>query len=351
MRFICVALFMSILLISPVSAQTTRPTGGRSALLPDISLIGSIAGGWFEVEPAGDQGENPSRTGFNLQGVELAFQSVIDPYVRGDFFLLFTEEAVEIEEATITSLSLPWNLQMRAGKMLARMGRQNTQHLEQLQFVDQSRINRYFLGPEGFSELGAELSWLIPFPWFSEISAEFLQGENAENFDGASRGDFAYLGHWKNAVDLSENLTAQLGLSGAFGFNNTGVGNLTQLYAGDLYFRWKPNERRGLKWQTEYFLRRRQEAAATTGEGGIYSQLVYQFARRWEAGTRYEMIGLPQEAFREQSVAPMLCFHATEFFRIRGQYSLIHVQATSEEQHEAFLQLQFNMGPHGAHAF
>ncbi|MBI2981768.1 MAG: hypothetical protein HYY44_05690, partial [Deltaproteobacteria bacterium] len=344
MRSVCAALFISILLITPVSAQTPRPTDGRSALLPDISLIGSIAGAWFEVEPAGDQGENPERTGANLQGVELALQSIIDPYVRGDFFLLFHEDAVEIEDATITSLALPGNLQLRAGKMLAKMGRQNAQHLEQFQFVDQSRLNRYFLSPEGFSELGAEFSLLIPVSWFSEFSFEFLQGENAGNFDGTRRGDFAYLGHWKNAADLSENLTAQLGLSGAFGFNNTGVGNLTRLYAGDLYLRWKPNGRTGLKWQTEYFLRSREEAAATTGEGGTYSQIVYQFARRWEAGARYELIGFPQEAFREQSVAPMLCFHATEFFRIRGQYSLIHIQATSEELHEAFLQLPFNMG-------
>lgn len=325
--------------------------GGRKALIPDISLIGSIAGGWFRDDPAGDQGENPSRTGFNFQGAELAIQSVVDPYVRGDIFILFKEDGVEVEDATITTLSLPWNLQIRAGKMLARFGRQNTQHLEQLDFVDQSLTNRYFFGPEGFSELGVELSALFPLPWFSELSFEFLQGENAGNFDGDRKQDFAYLGHWKNGFDVTENLAGQVGLSGTIGFNDTAPGNMTQIYGADLYFRWKPSERRGLKWQTEYFLRRIEDVGNTLVEGGLTSQLIWRFARRWEAGIRGERIGIPSEGFRQWDLSPQITFVATEFFRIRGQYNWIHTDMIAKEQHEAFLQIQFNMGPHGAHVF
>ena len=327
------------------------PRTGRKALIPDISLVGNIAGGWFRDDPAGDQGENPSRTGFNFQGMELAIQSVIDPYVRGDIFILFKEDGVEVEDATITTLSLPWNLQIRAGKMLARFGRQNTQHLEQLDFVDQSLTNRFFFGPEGFAELGAELSVLFPTPWFSELSFEFLQGENAGNFDGPRKGDFAYLGHWKNAVDLTPNLTLQTGASGVVGFNDTAPGNMTQVYGADFYLRWKPNERRGLKWQTEYFIRRLETGGGNLVEGGLYSQVIYQFARRWEAGVRYDRIGLPDEGFRRNGFTGALSFVATEFFHLRGQYNLIQTEGVNREQHEAFLQIQFNMGPHGAHSF
>lgn len=327
------------------------PATGRKALIPDISLIGSIAGGWFRDDPAGDQGENPSRTGFNFQSAELAIQSVIDPYVRGDFFILFKEDGVEVEDATITTLSLPANLQIRAGKMLARFGRQNTQHLDQLDFVDQSRLNRYFFGPEGFSELGFELSALFPAPWLSELSFEFLQGENEGNFDGSRKQDFAYLGHWKNGFDVTENLAAQVGLSGVVGFNDSAPGNTTQIYGADVYFRWKPNERRGLKWQTEYFLRRLEDVADTVVEGGLYSQIVWQFARRWETGLRAERIGLPSDGFAEWSVTPQLTFLASEFFRLRAQYGFVKQDGVSRTGHEAFLQMQFNMGPHGAHSF
>lgn len=342
---------LTFLLCIGSSFLTFAQATGRKALIPDLSLIGSVAGGWFRDDPAGDQGENPSRTGFNFQGAELAIQSVIDPYVRGDFFILFKEDAVEVEDATITVLSLPWNLQIRAGKMLARFGRQNTQHLEQLDFVNQSLTNRYFFGLEGFTELGAEVSVLFPTPWFSELSFEFLQGENGGNFDGGRKGDFAYLSHWKNGFDITENLAGQVGLSGVVGFNDTAPGNTTQIYGADFYLRWKPNDRRGLKWQTEYFLRRLEDGAANPVEGGLSTQLIWQFARRWETGVRAERIGLPEDGFGRWGLSHQITFLATEFFRVRGQYNWVHTDGTPKEQHEAFLQMQFNMGPHGAHAF
>ncbi|MBI1909859.1 MAG: hypothetical protein HYS22_06790 [Deltaproteobacteria bacterium] len=344
-------LFFSFLFLSSSFAQESRPTSGAKAFLPDISLIGSFAGAYFKEDPTGDQGENPSRTGFNLQGMELALQSVIDPYVRGDIFILFKEDAVEVEEATVTTLALPWNLQLRAGKLLAKFGRENTRHLEQLNFVDQSFTNRYFFGTEGFRELGAEISLLFPAPWFSELTFEFLQGENKGNFDGLRKRDFAYLGHWTNGFDLTDDLALQSGFSAAFGFNDTAQGKLTQIYGADLYLRWKPSNQSGLKWQTEYFLRRRNEVPQVTVEGGLYSSLVLRFARRWESGVRFDFIGLPKEDFRRRAYATDLTFLASEFFRLRAQYNLVVTGGTDKLGHEAFLQLQFNMGPHGAHAF
>lgn len=344
-------LLAMVFLASSAYAQEGQKGGGRKALLPDISLIGSVAGAWFRDEPIGDQGENPARTGFNLQGAELALQSVIDPYVRGDLFFLFKEDGVELEEGTLTTLALPWNLQVKGGKLLAKLGRQNAQHLEQFNFVDSSFTHRYFLGVEGFHELGAELSVLLPTAWFSEFSFQLLQGENGGNFDGTRKGDFAYLGHWKNGFDLSPNLAGQLGFSGVYGFNSTGVGHATQIYGTDLYLRWKPSERRGLRWQTEYLLRNKEDLIDRLVEGGGYSQLIYQFARRWEIGIRGERIGLPADGFKQWALSPDLTFVATEFFRLRAQYNQVHTDGNPNLQHEAFLQIQFNMGPHGAHSF
>lgn len=326
------------------------PAGGSKSFIPDISLIGSLAGAYFRNDPGSDLGENPSRTGFNLQSIELGLQAVIDPYVRGDIFILFKEEGVEVEDATITTLSLPLDLQIRAGKILTRFGRQNTQHLEQLNFVDYSRVNRFFLTPEGFSELGVEVSVLFPFSWASELAFEFLQGENEGNFDGNRKEDFVYLGNFKNTFDLSPNITLQTGLSGAFGFNNTADGNLTQLYAADIYLRWRPNPNRGLKIQSEYFLCQREISGSTQVEGGIYAQIVYQFAKRWDGGIRFEKIGFPKETLSEWSFSPQITFMTTEFFRLRGQYNFINTTG-APKGHEAFLQLQFNMGAHGAHVF
>ena len=51
--------------IGPFKYQ--RTPGKASALLPDISVIGTFAGGYFRDGPGHDLGENPSRTGFNFQ--------------------------------------------------------------------------------------------------------------------------------------------------------------------------------------------------------------------------------------------------------------------------------------------
>lgn len=330
--------------------QWKVPGSSQNALIPNISLVGSFAGGFFRDDPAGDQGENPSRTGFNLQGLELGIQSVIDPYVRGDIFILFHEDGIEVEDATVTTLSLPWNFQIRAGKMLGKFGRQNSQHLEQVPFVDTSLANRYFFNPDGFSEVGVELSNLLPLPWYSEATFQFLQGENAGNFDGPRKQDFAYLGRWVNQFDPASNLSVLTGLSGAFGFNSSAPGNRTEIYGADLYLRWRPSARRGLKWQTEYFLRRKQVIGDMPVEGGLYSQFVWQFARRWEAGLRADLVGFPEDTVKQEGGAASLAFLATEFFRLRAQYEAVHTPG-ARLNHEAFLQLQFNMGPHGAHAF
>ncbi len=324
------------------------PKKGAAKLLPNISLIGSLAGAYFRDDPAGEQGENPSRTGFNLQGLELSLQSVVDPYIRADIFILFKEDEVEVEEAFITTLSLPANLQIRAGILLAKLGLLNTQHIEQWDFVDQAFANRYFFGVEGFGELGLELSWLLPTPWFSELSLEWLQGENDVNFNGTAKSEFVYLGHWKNFFELTNDLSFQVGASGAFGKNEND--RFTQIYGTDFYLRWRPSERLGLKWQTEYVLRRLGTVGQNLTEGGLYSQVVFQFARRWEAGLRYDHIGWPSEGFNQTALSPVLTFLASEFFRLRAQYNYVD-DPSSRIQHQAFLQLQFNMGPHGAHIF
>ena len=81
------------------------------------------------------------------------------------------------------------------------------------------------------------------------------------------------------------------------------------------------------------------------------SQMIYQFARRWEAGLRSEFIGYPQETVRQWGLSPALTFLASEYFRIRAQYNYVDIRGNARTQHEAFLQIQFNMGPHGAHIF
>src|SRR5207302_2805385 len=76
--------------------------GGSAAkaLNPDISAIGDF------ISVAGHNPVQPSPS-LEMHESELGFQAIIDPYARGDFFLSFGEEGVNLEEGYITFTALP----------------------------------------------------------------------------------------------------------------------------------------------------------------------------------------------------------------------------------------------------
>ncbi|HCU23541.1 MAG TPA: hypothetical protein DF383_00880 [Deltaproteobacteria bacterium] len=331
------------------------PAGNSTAakLLPDISAFGSFVGGYFSQDPTGDVGHDPARTGFTLQEIEIALQSVVDPYLRGDIFLSFHEEGVELEEGYITTLGagLPRGIQFRGGKFYIPFGRQNPKHLHQWSFVDNNLVNKYLLGPEGLNEIGVEMSYLFPIPAFLQIQGTFTNGDNESSFGGTRKQDFLYNGRLSASVDVSPNTTLLMGTSGAFGFNNSAPGNETTLYGGDFYLRWKPSAQTSLSWQTEYILRRMQLPEAWESDGGLYSYVEWQFLKQFRAAFRYDQMGIPVGVVaKEFRLTPAFSFDPSEFSRIRLQYEYDKI-ANQDPVHAAFLQFQFSMGPHGAHPF
>ena len=105
----------------PSSApQTSR---GTQSLNPDISVILDGDMGWQRRAPQFLNGDDPDlhgdtahTLGFTAQEVELAASAIVDPFFRGDVFLTIPNlEGIEVEEAFITTTSLPWNLQVKGG--------------------------------------------------------------------------------------------------------------------------------------------------------------------------------------------------------------------------------------------
>jgi len=66
--------------------------------------------------------------GFNLNYGELVLKAAVDPYFDMVSVFHFSEDAVEIEEAFVTTRTLPWGLQLKAGKFLSGFGRINQTH-------------------------------------------------------------------------------------------------------------------------------------------------------------------------------------------------------------------------------
>jgi len=333
----------------PFSYPSTNQ--GLAKIIPDISVIGSLAVAYFKEEPTGEMGHNPARTGFTLQEIEIGFQSVIDPYFRADVFLSINEAGVELEEGYATTLSLPKGLQIKAGKFLLPFGRQNSKHLEQWNFVNAPLISKYLWGPEGLNELGAEIAYTFPTPFFLQLQGTFSNGVNEESFGGERKKDFLYQGRLTTSFDPNEKWILLLGTSGAWGFNSELAGAFTQIYGGDLLIRYKPSSYRALTLQAEYLFRDRELAAGKVLDGGGYAFVDYQFAKRWHAGLRYDQVGWPEGLVaKEFRISPAVTFNPTEFSRLRLQYDFSKV-TSQEANHAVTLQLQYVMGSHGAHPF
>lgn len=396
------------------SKETTEPAQpAKSATLALLELsFDVLAAGGGSTVPEGEQraleggAHDPKNRGFTIQNVELTFAGVVDPYFRADANVVlqidpFGESTVELEEAYLTTLDLPLNLQVKAGQFFGAFGRLNATHPHSWDFVDAPVVNTRLLGPDGFRNPGAQLSWLTPLPFFTELiaSVQNAQGETATSFRGTPDAtlagrtlidrdvrnlrDLAYLLRLRTSFDLGDEVTLVPGASALFGPNATGRDTSTQIYGADLYLKWKPLQNDHgwpfVAWQTEAMLRRYEAAAViddghavaartTLADWGVYSQLVYAFARPWAAGVRYDYAhGQPDDFGRGESayvttrdperdlrqrVSGVLTFYPSEFSKIRAQYNFDHAQFLANHvAHSVYVQAEVLIGAHGAHKF
>jgi hypothetical protein len=141
---------------TPSSSVTGGSVSNGKVFNPDISVIGDFLGA------AGSNEVNPSPV-MEMHESEVAFQAVVDPYARADFFISFGEEGVNLEEGYLTSPALPGGLLVKVGKMRAAFGKVNTLHNHVLPWTDRPLVTQNLVGGEdGINDAGLSLSRLIP---------------------------------------------------------------------------------------------------------------------------------------------------------------------------------------------
>ncbi len=386
-RGVCFLVFCGIYVLwtaaAPVAQAADAPPGAAEpattgvqrffqSMNPHISFIADVAFAWFsEDEPLMIGGHDPHASGFTLQQLELSVDASVDPYFRFDGNIVFSQFGVEVEEVYATTLGMPGGFQLRAGQFLTRFGRINATHLHTWDFVDQSLVIGKFFGGEGNRGLGLEVSWLTPLPWYVELLGSGINGRGestARSFWGANDlgfrdpRDLLYVVALKQFWPLGSDVSLGWGLSWALGPNGTGLGNRTDIYGTDLFIKIRPL-RAGryfeLRWQTEALLRYRQVPGTLNRDWGGYTYVVVRFAKRWEAGARYERVsGIegddldPEWTSLRQRISPQLTFYPSHFSRVRLQLDVdnpsYHEQAW---QYGGMLAFEFNVGAHGAHEF
>lgn len=344
----------------PAPAPPTPPLpqlpGGSRGIFqnmnPNIGVIGNFLGSkLIDREHEED--------GFTLNEAEFSFQMVIDPFASSNVFVAVVppEEAIELEEAYITLLSLPGSLQGRVGHFRPPFGKLNLTHPPETPFADgTSLVYRNFFGEEGLAETGLMINYLIPNPWdlFLEASVGAFDGDNNVSFNGDASSDLLYLGHLKSFFDLSENNSVELGFSAATGKNDPKGEHSTNLVGADLIYRWKPlrlSKYKSFTLQSEILYSNRNGPSGEVNSWGLFTFAEYQLSKRWFLGGRFDYSEFPTRT-REHEVgySAILTFWPSEFQTLRLQVR--HLSRNfGEEDTALFLQWVFITGAHGAHAF
>jgi hypothetical protein len=386
-------LVLSVLSAMFLSGASAAHAADAKALNPDLSLSGLFAFSQFNQEEplVFEGGHDPKVNGFNIQQVELSLGAAVDPYFRADSAIVLVPEngetKIEIEEAYATSLGLPAGLQLKAGQFFSAFGRQNPTHPHAWTFVNKPLVSGRMFGGDGLRNVGAQLSWLTPLPWYAEIiaSAQNATGETAESFnspydDPANPGttlqnpqrsaqDLLTLVRLANSIDLSDELSLVFGGSYAVGPNRTGTladARRTKILGGDIYLKLRdPGSMAYFFLQAEFM--RRLYDDLTSGmltDDGYYVEGGWKLPEpmgRWLVGFRYDHVsaranavdvsgtGLDRDA--RYRISPVVTYLPSEFSKVRIQYDRDKPEGFASPQHVVTVQLEFGIGAHAAHPF
>ena len=377
----------------PTPPPITIASGNAGKNYLNISVDGLVAVGAStepDVEGLEVGGHDPAQRGFTLQNLELVFDGAVDPYFKGqtNIILQITPEGetnLELEEAFVTTTSLPHNLQVKVGQYLTEFGRINPTHPHTWDFVDQPLVSGKMFGGDGLRSVGARLSWLMPTPFYSEVllGVENASGETMTSFGwvaGESQfgrpldpdvvktfGDMLYVPRWNGSFDIGDTQTLVVGASGAFGPNGTGPGADTEIGGLDVLWKWKsPRADKGfpfVKVQAEGMARRYEAAAtptlaaATFKDHGAYAQVVWGIKPMWTLGARLDTVGgdvgddPADPRFQPRRRASLEgTWYPTEYSKLRVQYAYDDRTGIPDAS-SVWLQLEFLLGAHAAHKF
>ncbi|HYH83606.1 MAG TPA: hypothetical protein VEX86_27675 [Longimicrobium sp.] len=370
--------------------DTSPATAGAAAgpvqrLLPDISVVGDFVA---DLSPEGSTQEGGER--FGVREVEIAIQAAVDPYFRGDVFLGISDlEGIAIEQAYLTTTSLPWALEARIGRFLMPFGKQTTTHRHDLHTVEYPHVIQTFLGPEGLKGTGLYASRVFsPLGFYQELQATvvdrlaFESEEELRTAEPVNRrlSGLGYSARLRNYVDLSEAANVELSFSAmtgkvahplaldegdevnAFATRQTTVG-------ADLTYRWRPLRQglyRSLIVQGEVMRQLNKDPGETvqlpdgttaTFEGprrgftGAYAFGRYQLSRRTFVGARYDWVEDPTSAGDALTAASgYLQFFPSEFSKLTAAFERLN-PALGEGVNRILLQATFALGPHKPHPF
>lgn len=192
---------------------------------------------------ANEGDEDLDQQSFNLDGSELTFTSNVDPYFKAWLTATFEGGEVEVEEAWLQTLALPYGLRIKAGRFLSKIGYHNTHHKHQWDFIDQNLAYTALFHGEHLNGDGIQLTWLPATSNYWLFGIGVLQGEDLNGFgqslDLDSQAD--RLGISKDALGLDEHNGPNLFTAFVHFAPNMGTHQALQLGLSAAWHRYQQN--------------------------------------------------------------------------------------------------------------
>ena len=323
---------------------------------------------------------------------------MVDPYFRGDVFLGISDlEGIAIEQAFLTTTSLPNQLELKLGRYLMPFGKQNTTHRHDLHTIEYPYVIQRFFSAEGLKGTGVWGSRVFsPFGFYQELQVTAIDrlGERDDSLTPAepinkSLGGLAFSARLRNYLDLTENSNFELSFSAITGKReqpldpayasslpdgiNAAIARQS-VFGADLTYRWRPLQQglyQSFILQGEVMRQVNQRdpripdasgcvACANASLGylgpqadytGGYLFARYQTGQRTFIGARYDGLQDPQNDGRTLNAGSVyLEWFPSEFSKLVAGYEAVSPSGGPEVNRLLF-QASFALGPHKPHPF
>jgi hypothetical protein len=369
----------------PPQQQPTGQGGPTNArLLPDISAVGDLVG---DLSPKGTTQQDGDR--FSVREVEIAVQAAVDPFFRGDVFLGISDlEKISIEQAYLTTTALPWGLEVRLGRYLMPVGKQNTTHRHDLHTIDYPYVVQRFMSDDGLKGTGVYAARIFaPFGFYQELIVTAVDrfGEAPEGLEtvepvNKKLSGLGYSARLRNYWDLNEASNVEWSFSGITGQREQPVlggdpalatAARQSVIGTDFTYRWRPLQQglyKSFILQAELMRQLNErnptlelpDGVSPTGltyggpdqdfTGG-YVFARYQITRRGFLGSRFDSFQDDVAAGKTTSaISGYLEFFPSEFSKLVAGYER-YSPAGGSATNRILLQASFALGPHKPHPF
>lgn len=278
----------------------------------------------------------------------------------------------ELEEAFWKLHELPGHFEVRGGLFNNRFGIQNAHHPHEFDWIDQYLMNGRLLGDDSLATIGAEVSWVAPLPWTSQLDFSWgkppAHDDEDEPFGGQYNPEEAHFGrhfttaNWTNTGHLNDRNQWGGGLSGAWGTNHADY--QTCVYGAHFEYQWRQHGEqpggRYFRLRTEAMFNRFKvddelglhPNPVTQQDFGCYLNALYGLPNQLELGARAEFVAGNGETQRDARFrfSPGITWYANQArtLRFRLQYNCDHSNVFGTD-HGIWAQISLAWGEADAH--